>query len=82
MLTNGQYCLVGNYIIIYAYMPLKTPYYHEYSACGGSIQSLQYLELFLGFFSLSVDFFLSFFSLGSLTFLSFGTFGIFLKKYM
>jgi len=39
--------------------------------------SKTYLELFRGFFSLSVDFFLSFFSLGSLTFLALGTFGIF-----
>ena len=36
-----------------------------------------YLELFLGFFSLSPDFFLSFFSPGTLTFFTLGTFGIF-----
>ena len=36
-----------------------------------------YLELFLGFFSLSPDFFLSFFSQGTLTFFTLGTFGIF-----
>ena len=36
-----------------------------------------YLELFLGFFSLSPDFFLSFFSPGTFTFFTLGTFGIF-----